>query len=43
MGVAYKGSVSTRVDVGTALETGASKLEVVANGIASVPVAVTVQ
>ncbi len=34
--------VGTRFDVGSGIETGASHLEVVANGIASTPVAVTV-
>jgi hypothetical protein len=34
---------STHVDVGTNVETGAANLEVVTNGIASTPVAVTVQ
>jgi hypothetical protein len=35
--------VTTHVDVGASVETGAANLEVVANGIASTPVAVTVQ
>jgi hypothetical protein len=44
MGVATgKNKVSTHFDVPPNLETGASKLVVVANGIASKPVAVTVQ
>jgi hypothetical protein len=44
MGVATgKKKVSTHFDVPSGIETGASKLVVVANGIASKPVAVTVQ
>jgi hypothetical protein len=36
-------TVSTHFDVPSDMETGASKLVVVANGIASKPVAITVQ
>ena len=43
MGVAFSGLVSTHFDVPTTQELGASQLVVVANGIPSVPVAVTVQ
>ena len=44
MGVATgKKEVSTHFDVPSDMETGTSKLVVVANGIASKPVAVTVQ
>jgi hypothetical protein len=44
MGVATKGRrVATHFDVPANMETGASNLEVVANGIASTPVVVTVQ
>jgi hypothetical protein len=44
MGVATgTATVSTNFDVPAAMETGASKLEVVANGIPSVAVSVTVQ
>jgi hypothetical protein len=44
MGVATGSAiVTTSVDVPAGVETGASHLEVVANGIASTPVAVTVQ
>jgi hypothetical protein len=44
MGVATgKKKVSTNFDVPSGMETGASSLAVVANGIASKPVAVTVQ
>lgn len=42
MGVASGRSVSTKFDVPPSIETGASELYVVANGIASAPVAVTV-
>jgi hypothetical protein len=34
--------VSTHFDVSSTMETGASTLEVVANGIASIPVSITV-
>jgi hypothetical protein len=44
MGVATGSTiVTTSVDVPAGVETGASQLEVVANGIASTPVAITVQ
>jgi hypothetical protein len=44
MGIATgKKLVSTHFNVPTNMETGASQLEVVANGVASKPVAVTVQ
>jgi hypothetical protein len=43
MGVGSSRSVSTMFDVPSAIETGASSLVVVANGIASAPVSVTVQ
>ena len=43
MGVAFNGIVSTHFDVPTNQETGPSQLVVVANGIPSAPVAVTVQ
>jgi hypothetical protein len=43
MGVAFTGPVRTHVDVGNTVETGVSSLEVVANGIASAAVTVTVQ
>jgi len=43
MGVASKSSVSTEFDVPSGADTGASTLEVIANGIASKPVSVTVQ
>jgi len=43
MGVATGSTtVSTHVDVPSAMETGASTLQVVANGIGSTPFAVTV-
>jgi hypothetical protein len=43
MGVAFNGIVSTHFDVPTNQETGPSQLVVVANGIPSTPVPVTVQ
>ena len=43
MAVAFNGHVSTHFDVPAGQETGASELVVVANGIPSAPVAVTVQ
>ncbi len=43
MGVASKSSVSTQFDVPSGAETGASTLVVVANGIASRPVSVTIK
>jgi len=44
MGVATgTATVSTNFDVPATMETGASTLEVVANGIPSVPVSITVQ
>ena len=43
MAVAYHGISSTHFDVPAGIETGASKLEVVANGIPSAAVNVTVQ
>src|SRR5207248_2692865 len=43
MGVAFNGLVSTHFDVPTNQELGPSQLVVVANGIPSAPVAVTVQ
>lgn len=43
MAVAYSGTTSTQYDVPSAMETGASDLVVVANGIPSQPVAVTVR
>jgi hypothetical protein len=43
MGVAYKGSVSTNFDVPSSIETGASTLVVVSNGISSSGVSVTVK
>jgi hypothetical protein len=43
MAVAYTGTTSTQYDVPSAMETGASDLVVVANGIPSQPVAVTVR
>lgn len=42
MGVASTATVSTMFDVPSTIELGASTLEVVANGIASAPVAVTI-
>jgi hypothetical protein len=43
MGVQYSGTVSTEVDVPADVETGASSMEVIANGIASPAVTVTIQ
>jgi hypothetical protein len=43
MGVASTSTVSTDFDVPSGAETGASTLVVVANGIASKPVNVTIQ
>jgi hypothetical protein len=43
MGVQYPGTVSTEVDVPANIETGAASMEVVANGIASPAVTVTIQ
>jgi hypothetical protein len=43
MAVAYGGTASTRYDVPAGMETGAADLVVVANGIASAPLAVIVQ
>ena len=43
MAVAYSGSVSTQYDVPSNVETGASDLVVVANGIPSSPLAVTIR
>ena len=43
MGVAFNGIVSTHFDVPTNQETGPSQLVVVADGIPSTPVPVTVQ
>ena len=43
MGVASKEKVSTMFDVPSTIDTGASTLEVIANGIASQPVNVTIQ
>jgi len=43
MAVASSATVSASFDVPSGIETGASKLEVVTNGIASKPVSVTVQ
>ena len=43
MGVAFNGIVSTHFDVPANQETGPSQLVVVANGIPSTPVSVTVQ
>jgi hypothetical protein len=43
MAVAYSGLVTTHFDVPVGQEPGASKLEVVANGIPSQPVVITVQ
>jgi len=43
MGVASQATVSTKFDVPASIETGASTLEVVANGIPSKPVSVTIQ
>jgi hypothetical protein len=43
MGVASKSTVSTDFDVPSTIETGASSLVVVCNGIASQPVTVTIQ
>jgi len=41
--VASQATVSTKFDVPASIETGASTLEVVANGIPSKPVSVTIQ
>ena len=43
MAVAFTGTASTQYDVPAGIETGASKLYVVANGIASAGTAVNVQ
>lgn len=43
MGIAYTSTASTNFDVPRKIETGLSDLRVVANGIASLPVAVNVQ
>jgi hypothetical protein len=43
MAVASPANVSTNFDVPASIETGASTLEVVANGIASAPISVTIQ
>jgi hypothetical protein len=43
MAVAYSGTASTFYDVPSSMETGASDLVVVTNGIPSAPIAVTVQ
>jgi hypothetical protein len=43
MAIAYTGEASTNFDVSSKTETGLSDLQVVANGIASAPVAVNVQ
>jgi hypothetical protein len=43
MGLAYTGEASTNFDVSLKTETGLSDLQVVANGIASAPVTVSVQ
>ncbi len=43
MAVAFHGLVSTHFDVPANVESGPSRLEVVANGIPSAPVAITVQ
>jgi hypothetical protein len=43
MAVASNDVVSTHFDVPPTAETGPSKLEVVANGVASVPVSVIVE
>jgi hypothetical protein len=43
MAIAYTGEASTNFDVSSRTETGLSDLQVVANGIASAPVAVNVQ
>jgi hypothetical protein len=42
MGVASQATVSTMFDVPSGIELGASTIEVVANGIHSPPVAVTI-
>jgi hypothetical protein len=42
MAVAYPGTVRTHFDVPATIETGAARLVVVANGIASMPVSVTI-
>jgi hypothetical protein len=43
MGIADGGKSSTKFDIPNSCETGASMLEVVANGVASAPVSVTLQ
>ena len=43
MAVAYNGTASTQYDVPSGAETGASSLVVVANGIPSAPIAVTIR
>lgn len=43
MGIGSQGLVSTRFDVPSSIDTGASSLVVVANGIASAPVQVTIK
>ncbi|MEP6769679.1 MAG: hypothetical protein ABJC61_13485 [Acidobacteriota bacterium] len=43
MGVAYSGTASTQYDVPSGMETGPSDLVVVANGIPSAPLAVTIR
>ena len=43
MGVAYSGTASTQYDVPSGIETGPSDLVVVANGIPSAALAVTVR
>jgi hypothetical protein len=42
MGVASMATVTTMFDVPAGIEVGASTIEVIANGVASAPVAVTV-
>jgi hypothetical protein len=43
MGVQFSGTVSTQVDVPAAAETGATSMQVIANGIASPAVTVTIK
>jgi hypothetical protein len=43
MGIAYTGVASTNFDLSRQTQTGLSELQVVVNGIASIPVTVNVQ
>jgi hypothetical protein len=43
MGIAYTGTASTNFDVSGKTQTGLSDLQVIANGIASLPVTVNIE